>query len=819
MIVPLPRPVQEWLTRNTHPGLMLDKYVQSWDERAGAGTGKFSERVQKPAIEAVVRLSQNAPPNFDFAAMRDRRRQMLDELQAVSFGCRTVSPLTLHLARASALENAGICLHPIYGFVYLPGSGLKGMARAFAEMVWKPSQNPDSQPQATIEAVFGNKPGEPDRERQKAGAVVFHDAWPMKWPALTMDILNNHHAKYYGGDGPPGDWDSPVPVYFLALPSDVPFEFALSKRNAQVDDQLVDLARTWLLGALCHLGAGAKTNSGYGSFRPDESEPSVLHSPRYVSVNATVQLVTPAFLAGADQRDAISCDLRGAALRGLLRWWWRTLHAGFLDVATLRSLEATIWGDTRAGGSIRVEIVRGQRIGPTLFNFKDRFEPKPEFKRKHGLSDRPNQKTTQGLFYAAYGMDEMSRGEPNRRFVLEVGSSWSVRLIANEAAFCANRSDIKESSNRRSIARLTAQQVLEQASAALWLLCNYGGVGSKSRKGFGSLQIATIERDDNASLDSLRELDDCRKSARELRESLGLDCSLQERAIESSALGTAADIPGPIAVEVSWDDPWKIMDEIGFAYQAFAQSLKHDPVKAAMGLPRKIHGPRDDREMPGQTDWRRPQWLDFSGRDRRTPAKDARYASPIHIHVGMDASSRHVVRAIAFPASNLPDRTASTRLLTAFLEFFEGRLRDRSAIPVQPTGGRPDRFRGPAAARPTTSEPVTPVGSQSQGNSALPSPGRPVDAELLPDKTKKGGWRARHIATQIAGPIQNSDSVPADKKPGDQVTLIVRSANAKEIAFWYPSEEELAKSRGSDAGSRQTGRGRGGPQHGGSRGR
>ena len=38
----------------------------------------------------------------------------------------TSGRLTLHLARASALENAGLCLHPLYGFTYLPGTGLKG---------------------------------------------------------------------------------------------------------------------------------------------------------------------------------------------------------------------------------------------------------------------------------------------------------------------------------------------------------------------------------------------------------------------------------------------------------------------------------------------------------------------------------------------------------------------------------------------------------------------------------------------------------------------------------------------------------------------
>lgn len=82
--------------------------------------------------------------------------------------------------------------------------------------------------------------------------------------------------------------------------------------------------------------------------------------------------------------------------------------------------------------------------------------------------------------------------------------------------------------------------------------------------------------------------------------------------------------------------------------------------------------------------------------------------------------------------------------------------------------------RGSASARP---EPTTP----------LPQSGQRVEAILLAEKTKKGGWRAQHIGTGIAGPIQNSADVPADKQPNDQLVLIVVSANPREIAFRYPT--------------------------------
>ena len=48
-----------------------------------------------------------------------------------------------------------------------------------------------------------------------------------------------------------------------------------------------------------------------------------------------------------------------------------------------------------------------------------------------------------------------------------------------------------------------ANEVLRQGEAALWLLCRYGGIGSKSRKGFGSFADVDIT--------GIRSMDDCKE--------------------------------------------------------------------------------------------------------------------------------------------------------------------------------------------------------------------------------------------------------------------------------------------------------------------
>lgn len=90
-----------------------------------------------------------------------------------------------------------------------------------------------------------------------------------------------------------------------------------------------------------------------------------------------------------------------------------------------------------------------------------------------------------------------------------------------------------------------------------------------------------------------------------------------------------------------------------------------------------------------------------------------------------------------------------------------------------------------------------------------PATGETVDAKLLEERTKKGGWKARHEPSALSGPIQNSDDVPTDKKAGDTVQLIVASVSEKTIDFRYPTpadEQRAQRSRNQPKG------GAGGPR-------
>lgn len=636
LMMPLPSGPRELARHNTHPGLALDKFPESWD--SDGVTKGLSERVQRPVIDQVVRLS-NAPPlpPPDYAALFNRWRSTIG---GEGFTGTTAGPLTLHLARASALENAGICFHRVYGFVYLPGTCLKGLARAFACEIWLGEQPDKAAAWETINAVFGVAPSpwlndlakkhnQPAPKVAASGAIVFHDAWPERWPRLVTDILNNHHPEYYSGISksgqkfpPPGDWEDPIPVYFLSVEPGTPFRFAVAKRRDDVPNEVLTLAREWLIGGLTQLGAGAKTASGYGDFTVEEPKVAPVKSPRRPTFEATLELVTPAFLAGANQQ-AEDCDLRPSILRGQLRWWWRTLHAGFVSVEDLRKMEAAIWGDTKTGGAVRVTVrkVPGTRRVQTY--------DRRQVMRDHRIP-QPTDGSIPGLAYHSYGMDEAK----GRRCYVEAGAKWNVTVTARANRFC-----------EQSVA---AELILQQATAALHLLTRFGGVGAKGRKGFGS--FADLRGFDVEAI---------HRVAEEYRSTCGFGSVFNETTARSPSLQLMGT---PIEVPNGGTNPWLALNELAASVQQFVKGVQPKHCRRWLGLPRRLRGVTGPRLQ-----------------------HESRHASPALFHFTRATDGSLVARAVAFPAGELPNLNDSRRILTDLLAAVASDLPRRFAAIIPPS--------------------------------------------------------------------------------------------------------------------------------------
>ncbi len=769
-----------------HPGLQLDKL-------SPLGDGKMED--QKSALVNVTKTLRDTQL---LNSLRARRDATLESLNAACLSMTARGSLTLHLSRSGALENAGIALHPVYGFVYLPGSGIKGLVRSWAETVWAASQPDKEKAWRTIEEAFGwspssekhkfpqRKEGRPgwrpcEIEQQKnvptdgpvfsdagarlmagmagdaaAGRLVFHDAWPTRWPRLVLDVVNNHHVKYYKGKDDsgdaPGDWEDPTLVYFLAVGRGEEFEFAISDRKP-TDDRLINLASGWLRDALTTEGAGAKTSAGYGRFRPVEDRAATLLSTDFTkagfaSASFDLKLVTPAFLAGAEQKRE-DCDLRPATLRGLLRWWWRTMHAAHLDCKILEQLETAVWGDAKSGSPVRIVVDLVDGGGPEKYDYKDpqqTFRPKQEFKGQNNLQEPLNRKTTQGLFYASYGMDDDRKGD-RRRWYRPAETRWSVRIGARRGWFLPGDDGAQATPIRPA-------DLLSQAVASLWLLCRFGGVGSKGRKGFGSFE--------DIQVNDIFSLDDCRTLARSFRQI----CRLREQSGMARS-PVLEEMKALEEIETPWRNPWTALDQLGYAIQDFAQQYAHEEEKKALGLPRKIHGPLSypiGHQKQSPRTHTPPQEL--------LGKKGKRHAAPIHYHLAKSSNGKLVVRATAFPAHCLPSFSESKKMLDELITFLDTDLKDRTKRYPKIGQGKGHHLKHASAVQSSSSPPHPPHNEL-------------VEAVLVEKRGKNNLWHALHEPTGHKKHIQNSNDVPDDKQPGDRVKLYVAPNNA----FDWPTEK------------------------------
>jgi CRISPR-associated protein Cmr6 len=168
----------------------------------------------------------------------------------------TEGRLVAGLGYDSPLE-VGLSLHPLYGFPYLPGSSVKGVARSFAETVAGASEE-------DLLVVFGSTTKNETEAQMQQGAVRFLDAIPTAHPDLEVDVMTPHYGAYYIGDAPspPGEWHHPVPVPFLTVAAGATFRFSLYSR----DEEALVKAAEWMREGLFWLGAGGKTAAGYGLF-------------------------------------------------------------------------------------------------------------------------------------------------------------------------------------------------------------------------------------------------------------------------------------------------------------------------------------------------------------------------------------------------------------------------------------------------------------------------------------------------------------------------------------------------------------------------
>jgi CRISPR-associated protein Cmr6 len=285
---------EEIIKRFSNLGLLYNKYPLIWTEKDKLNEAfqtefkykykndKGKEREEKVNLkhQFLIELLNNFCNSASSECLKETIRRQSSVVISMnntgwhvfSFTAATDSRLIIGLGGTSVIET-GMTLHPLYGFPYLPGSGIKGLARAYAEIAVEPKPSG-----AELKEVFGSEDKDPHNvANNRQGKVFFMDGLPTQFPKLELDIMNPHYGDYYsdkkdskGNLIPPADYLNPVPVTFLAVAVGQKFSFSLYSRDAD----LLAKAKEWLVGGLTELGAGGKTNVGYGYFKDVQSTTS-----------------------------------------------------------------------------------------------------------------------------------------------------------------------------------------------------------------------------------------------------------------------------------------------------------------------------------------------------------------------------------------------------------------------------------------------------------------------------------------------------------------------------------------------------------------
>jgi CRISPR-associated protein Cmr6 len=152
----------------------------------------------------------------------------------------------------------------------MQGSAVKGIMRSWLENQLGYGLDEDDN-HSELKRYFGSETKA--SSDNQAGDLIFFDALPIVQPRLKVEIMTPHMGEYYSDKGKtaPADWHSPNPIPLLAVES-ISLLFCIAPRNGKIDaDELAQLS-TALQNALSNMGAGAKTQTGFGRLSFNETE-------------------------------------------------------------------------------------------------------------------------------------------------------------------------------------------------------------------------------------------------------------------------------------------------------------------------------------------------------------------------------------------------------------------------------------------------------------------------------------------------------------------------------------------------------------------
>lgn len=234
------------------------------------------------------------------------------------------------------------------------------------------------------------------------------------------------------------------------------------------------------------------------------------------TLKAIYKITTPMFIAGAEKDTA---ELRPPSFKGAMRFWFRAVALSYAKSwQDVKSKEAKLFGSTdtgQAGFLLKLDSEPGNKL--TAVSAGQVWQ--------NGL----------GSTYLGYGAIGYSKGNNilNRAFIKE-GAVFTATLVFKK--------DIQEEDIN----------LIKQSLIALGLL---GGLGSRSRRGFGSVCLEKLLYKEQVIWQAPANKRELQERIREILPAAGLWRELPEY--------TAFSEHNRISIAKAGPDPLKLLDEIG----------------------------------------------------------------------------------------------------------------------------------------------------------------------------------------------------------------------------------------------------------------
>lgn len=342
-------------------------------------------------------------------------------------------------------------------------------------------------------------------------------------------------------------------------------------------------------------------------------------------------VVTPLFMSGSDRFRA---ELRVPSIKGVLRFWWRALALGNLSsVSKVREEESRIFGS--AGNDVgQAKVHLRLNLPENVVQYKDLI-----------LKYADGEPVGPGARYLGYGVVEAvpSKKRNTRegqilRSCLKYPFEGTLSLLIKNGT---SSDDVKS---------------IESAIVAMGL---FGGLGSRSRKGYGSFNLAELKLGEEILFRMPKDADDLRLMIKSFFENHNI--------VAYSGLPPYTAYSDLTRVDIidKGSDPLRLLNSVGEAMQMYRswgrsgkvngkdaeRNFKDDHDLALESIKKKVD------THPSRAVFGLPHNYYFSSQKEKVDVKPAeleRRASPLFIHIQELANKQYAAVTTILPSDFLP---------------------------------------------------------------------------------------------------------------------------------------------------------------------